>query len=289
MELLNIEEHLNCFNYDHSAKPIIEVIEYAKGEKTESIKVNTNEVVFFLKGRVKYTFHNFPECQARTGKMLFMPMGYRYVYNVESAATIVIFRLSNPVKLCEGFFVEHLFESKKREHVKRFKNLKMLEINEQIMYFVEGLTRCVKDGMKCKHYFDLKIKEFFMLLRAYYTKSELRGFLDFILSHDIAFSEYVRSNRNRYSTVIAFAESMHMTQKQFAKRFRKVFGRTPYGWMKEGRVLAAQSEIIATKKSIKQIAIETGFNTSVQFTKFCKKELGMTPMELRSKQGEPLD
>ena len=289
MELLNIEEHLNCFNYDHSVKPVIEVIEYAKGEKTESTRVNTNEVVFFLKGKVKYTFHNFSECRVRAGKMLFMPMGYRCAYNAESAATIVIFRLSNPVKLCEGFFVEHLFEPKKRERTKLFKNLKMLEINERVMHFVEGLTVCVKDGMKCKHYFDLKTKEFFMLLRVYYPKSELRGFLDFILSHDIAFSEYVRSNRNRYSTVIAFAESMHMTQKQFAKRFQKVFGRTPYGWMKEGRALAAQSEITATKKSIKQIAIETGFNTSVQFTKFCKKELGMTPMELRGKQNELLN
>ena len=66
----------------------------------------------------------------------------------------------------------------------------------------------------------------------------------------------------------SFAESINSIYKQFSKHFIMVFGRALYEWMK-CKMLAVQSEIISTKKSIKQIIIETGFNT-VQSTKFCK-------------------
>ena len=282
MELLNINEHLCCFNYDHSERPRIEILEYTKGEQ-DKLQVNTNEVVFFYKGKVKYIFQNYPECVAEGGKMLFLPMGYKCAYHAQSDAIIVIFRLYNPIKLCEGFFVERLYNSKDSGSFnRRPKTLKMLDINPHMMHYISGLTNCVKDGIKCKHYFDIKISEFFLMLRSYYPKNELREFLGLILSRDTAFSEYVKNNRNKYPTVIALAESMHLTQKQFAKRFRKVFGRPPYGWMKEGRAMTIQHEITATKKPIKQIAIESGFGSVVQFAKFCKKELGKTPMDLRS-------
>ena len=116
---------------------------------------------------------------------------------------------------------------------------------------------------------------------AYYPKRELREFLAMILSRDITFSEYARNNRNKYRTVVALAKSMNLTQKQFARHFKRVFGRTPYGWMNEGRSLTIHHEITATKKPFKHIAFDNGFNSAAQFTKFCKKTLGKTPLELR--------
>ena len=282
MELLNVTEHLKCFNYDHSRRPQIEVINYAKDAEAE-LPIETNEVIFLLEGSIKYTFHHYPEYELKTGEILFLPMGYRCSYFAESDSRAVIFRLYSPVKLCESYFIERLYDPKEScdTGYGQIGKLRVLTINPRIQSFLDGLTDCISDGIKCKHYFDLKTKEFFLLLRAYYPKSDLREFLSLILSRDTAFSEYVRNNRNNFPTVIALAKSMHLTQRQFAFRFKEVFGRTPYGWIKEGKTLTIHHQITATRKPIKQVAMESGFASLAQFTRFCKKELGKTPAELR--------
>ena len=282
MELINIYEHLNCFNYDHSPKPQIEICSYEKGETAE-LSAEENEIVFFLKGNIKYIFDSYPEHETDEGKILFLPMGHKCTCFACSEFAIMIFRLYNPIKLCNTYFIEHLFNSGNPAEINANpEELKLLVINPRLWHFITGLKDCISDGIKCKHYFEMKIKEFFLMLRSYYPKSELRDFLRMILSNDIAFSEYVRQNRNKYPTVIALAESMHLTQKQFAKRFKNVFNRTPYEWMKEGRILSIQNDITTTKKSFKQIAIENGFRSLEEFTRFCKKELGKTPTDFRS-------
>ena len=286
MELRNIMEHLNCFNYDNSKKPRIEVINYNKGVKVEVI-IDTNEIVFLLKGKIKYTFHPDIEYCLNKGKMLFLTIEYRsLIVSAECDTSIVVLRLYNPIKLCESYFVERLFDPNENNMDEIYQiqdEPKTLPINTRMRYFINGIIDCVEDGIKCKHFFDMKIREFFMLLRAYYIKSEIRKFLSPILSSDTAFSEYVKNNRNKFPTVIALAKSMHLTQRQFALRFKKVFGCAPYGWMKEGRTLSIHYEITATRKPIKQIAYENGFGSIAQFTRFCKKELGLPPVELRSK------
>ena len=282
MELLNKEEHLRCFNYDHSTPSQIEIVRYAKGKQVDLV-LSTNQIVFFLEGEVKYQPLYGVEYEAIKGSMIFLPTGYRYSCFIKSDAMVMVFRLYNPVKLCESYFAEYLFNPQEPGFAinKSLKKIKMLDINPRIRYLIDGLIDCVADGIKCKHYFDMKIREFFMMLRAYYPKSELREFLSMILSRDTAFSEYVRKNRNRYPTVIALAKSMNMTKKQFSKRFSEVFECTPYKWMKEGRALTIHHEITGTRKPLKQISMENGFNSVAQFTKFCKNELGKTPMELR--------
>ena len=283
MDILNINEHLNCFNYDHSTSPQIELIQHEKGKEIALLALS-NEIVFFLEGSISYSLNNTPVRVVGAKKMLFLPMGYECSCLVNSDVQLLVFRLHSPIKLCESFFIEHLFDANMPLTAMDDwqKPLKILDINTRISMLIKGLLACLADGIKCRHYFDLKIREFFMLLRAYYPKSELREFLCMILSSDTAFSEYVRKNRNAYPTVIALAQSMHLTQKQFARRFGKIFGRTPYEWMKEGKILSIHSKVTATKKPFKQVAIESGFNSTAQLTKFCKKELGKTPGELRS-------
>ena len=278
MELLYIDEHLKCFNYDHSKESQIEVVNYLKGEKIEFL-INTSQVVFFLEGCIRYKFYDFPECTVNKGNFLFLPMGYECTYYAENNTKILIIRLYNPIKFCESYFVERLFNPE--SDIGNQQEIKVLEINTRVWQFISSLIDCINDGVKCKHYFDLKIKEFFLMLRVYYPKNELRGFLSIILSKDTAFSEYVRINRNKYSTVAALAKSMNLTLKQFNPRFKRLFGRTPYDWIKEGKTLAIHHEITATKKPIKQIAIEAGFVSMPQFTRYCKREFRKTPTDLR--------
>ena len=290
MNILNAEEHVKCFNYEASDSPQIEVINCKEGDFLELIN-NINGIVFFIHGKHRVKFHDYPEYLIDSNCMIFVPSDYRCDYTAVSDTQIVVFRLYNHIKLCESYYAENLTNTKENkeedfeginEEIKSSDNSNVLVLLPRVDAFIKGLVDYIDDGIKCKHFFDMKIKEFFLLLRAYYTKYELNSFLNLILSKDLAFSEYVRLNRGKYATAAALAESMHLTHKQLARRFRETLNITPYQWIKEGKKERLHYEITATKKPLKQIASENGYTTMAQFNKFCKKELGKNPGELRN-------
>ena len=79
MNLLYSKEHMSCFNYDQSSKPIIEELN-VKAEKKDSISINTNEIVFFLEGKLRFIFKDFPEYIATKGEIVFLAAGGHFSY-----------------------------------------------------------------------------------------------------------------------------------------------------------------------------------------------------------------
>lgn len=288
MSILYINEHLNCFNYDTAKKPVIEQVRIVKGHKAVSSPLY-NEVHFILEGRVNYEFKACPGHDTGKGEILFIPSGRNYSCKALAHASILVFRISGPIALCANYSIEKLYkessESKNGndntiyEPVTR--HLAGLEINARLWHFLEGITDCMADGLKCRCWFEMKIKEFFLMLRAYYPREDIRDFLYPILSRDTAFSEHVRTCWKGFRTVNELAAFMHMTPKQFSTRFAAVFGTTPYKWMQEGRARIIRHEITSTGKLFKQIAIENGFVSDSLFTRFCKTTFGKTPTEIR--------
>jgi len=291
MELLYVQEHLNCFHYDHSVSPAIEVCRYNKQEGKEW-EVNTNEIIFLMKGKGRFSFTGLPLYEAKEGEFVFLPSGGSCMFTAQESSQIAIFRVQEQIKLCENYLIEKLYgvsdpmnagnpSINGTKDVNGMKSLYVLKINELLQHFLDGLAVCVEGGIRCRHYFTMKIREFFLILRYYYPKEHLREFLCYILSSDTAFSEYVRKNWQKYRTVQEFSESLHMTPTQFSRKFQLVFRSHAYKWMKEKKATAIHVEISTGRKPFKMIAVENGFNTMSQFTKFCKTELGSTPSEIR--------
>lgn len=283
MVIMNDREHKQCFHYDTSEKPIVEQVRIAK-ETSGKLHVCCNEIVFFLEGRVRFIFDDFPDYEGMKGQIAFLPAGGCYSYHALSPVTMIIFRLHGPIRLCDNFQVEKLYEDKpiKDPYKPRTHHFSVLEINTRVWYFLDGLAGCLSDGVKCRSFFELKIKEFLMLLCIYYTKEDIYDFFYLILSGDTAFSEYVRQRWQQFRSVAEIAVSMRLTPRQFSAKFKSVFGQTAYSWMKEGRAKAIQQELMTSGKSVKQVAFENGFGNLSQFTKFCKKELGKTPSDIKT-------
>ncbi|MDF9830675.1 helix-turn-helix transcriptional regulator [Parabacteroides sp. PF5-6] len=294
MDLLYRSEHMACRHYDRTDKPVIEVVKIVKGEK-RILSVNNNEIVFIIEGRLRYFFKEFPTHEAVKGQIIFRPAGADYAYEGLLDSIVVIFRVHKPIALCDKFSIEKLYGNKKieAENISEplleaepgLKRIGTLEINSRIWYFIDGVMDCITDGIKCRCWFELKIKEFLVLLRAYYTKEKLHDFFYIILSGDTAFSEYVRLNWLSLRTVQSLADSLNMTRKQFTTRFTRVFGKTPIRWMTETRAQMAYKEITSTKKPFKQIASECGFSSDTELIRFSKKEFKKTPTELRDQEG----
>lgn len=286
MKLLYKKEHEQCFHSDYSTKPVIEVMKIAKG-KSDGVHIRSNEFVFFMEGRLRFTFHNCPDHESMKGQIMFLPSGTRFSYEALTTTVLIIFRILEPIRLCDNYSMEKLYGIKHKEEQINFNfpkthSFSILPINTRIWPFLNGIIDCYNDRIRCKSYSELKIKEFFLLLRLYYSKEDIHDFLYTILSSNMAFSEYVRQQWQHFRNVEEIAEAMHMTSRQFSLKFKNIFDTTPYKWMKEGRSRIIRQQLLTTNKPIKQISMENGFSTISQFTKFCKKELGKTPSEIRN-------
>jgi|GEM_PF-197487 len=285
MELLYKHEHLSCYNYDNSPRPMIEIADFEKGVET-SVEICTNMVFFFMKGKVQFSLdEGVTTTEAMEGQIYFTSIGKNCKFFILESAKIVIFRIYNPVILCENFPIEKLYNmnelSTSSNYIPKNKENNFLEINERVYYFLEGMIACISEGLKCRCWFEMKIKEFFLLLRAYYPKESLHDFLFLILSKDAVFSEYIRLNWQKFNSIADMADSFFTTPKNFSLRFSSVFGIPPSRWIRERKAQIIKKEIMSTKKSFKQIAMDNGFSSDAAFTRFCRKELGETPTKIR--------
>ena len=55
--------------------------------------------------------------------------------------------------------------------------------------FLDNLRTCINGGLKCIHFFELKTKEMFFILKANYTKEEINYLLPFLVNSDIDLAE----------------------------------------------------------------------------------------------------
>lgn len=286
IEIPNVKDHLACFNYEYLEKPTIEVIEIEKDKQLDLV-YDCNKIVFIIEGSLKYIRADFPDYRGEKGNILFIPLRNTYSFKAESDSKIIVFRVHTPLKLCDNLAVESLFKEdevmSENDYSPENTGYGKLVINVRIWQFLDHLEACISDGLKCRCWFDLKIKEFFVLLRVYYTHKEIHDFLYLILSSNVAFSEYVRENWVKFQSVNEIAESMHMSTKNFSTQFVYVFGKTPYQWMLDEKSRFIYQEIISSDKLFKQISTEYGFASDSLFTRFCKHKFGMTPTEIRDK------
>ena len=276
----------NFSNHGNTHKPLIEVIEIRNFEKKELL-IENNEIVFFVEGRMKYVFNDFVEYEAAKGEVLFLPAGERYYYETQTNVTLIVVRLFKSMNLCNTFSLEKLNSPKSYDNddfCPRTKNwFSISEIHPRIWQFLDGIQDCMSDGLKEQDYFEMKTRELFYLLNAYCTKEDLCKFFFFILNEDSAFSEYVHLCWQSFGNVSRIAKSMHLTHKQFSKRFVSVFGKTPQKWMMEAKADIIYNKIIQTNKPFKLIATENGLSSDTHFTWFCRKNFGKTPSEIRKK------
>lgn len=287
MEIVDKHKHEKCYNYDRSDQPLAELMTVPAG-KSGDLPIRTNEIVFFLEGGLHFIFSDFREHKAMKGEMLLLPAGGRYYYEALEKTVILIFRIAKPIQICESLsinkFYKHYF-SRQNSGKKYEPHFSTLEINERIWHFTEGVANCLADGIKCKGYANIVIKEYILMLSIYYPKEDLCQFLYYLqVGEDTTFAEHVRRQWHIYKNVEEIAESMWMTPRKFSAKFKEVFGQTPYSWMKENRAKLIEKELTTTDKLIKQIAFEQGFDNKSQFANFCSKELGASPTEIRARK-----
>lgn len=282
MYFCDLREHVSCFNYDNSDSAMIDKWNVPEGENRETVS-RYNTVVFILEGEMQFLIQDYPVTIIRQGFFVFIPFGAKVSYTAIYDTELLLVRMYDHVRFCESYGIEQLFLAGGRRHPNPAKTHCMLEANKAVCSYVTSLYPFTVGNFRCRYYHDIKVREFFVLLRIYYDKEQLRNFFHKVLSIDTAFVEVVKHNYQSYKTARELAEALNYSISGFSKKFKAVFGVPVYTWMKEQKSKEIYKEICTGSKNFKEIATEFGFSSLTQFIDFCKANLGNSPGKIRKK------
>ncbi len=278
-ELLYQEEHLFCSNYNQGSPSLIECVDIASRKEWEG-RTTDKEIVFVLKGSMKISYGFVLDLPVSEKSMILLTPGCRFTAWTGKGVSLMIMRFPEAIY----FFDKQHLEDINYENPCLENSLQPLEIKPAIQSFISFLIDTLSDGLRCKHYCELKTKELFYLFQIYYTKEELAIFFRPLLTTDAQFAEFVLTNYHKVKTVNQFASLSSCSLSNFDKKFRRAFGTSAYQWMMQKRNERVFHEINTTNKPFLQIAEEQGFSSNSQFTDYCKKHLGGSPGEIRRRR-----
>lgn len=80
------------------------------------------------------------------------------------------------------------------------------------------------------------------------------------------------------------AKTLHLSERNFRKRFTEEMGVSPKGYLQQARLQRARELLRAGEQSISEISEAVGYYSQFQFSRDFKKEFGMTPSAFRGGQ-----
>lgn len=273
---------LSEFVCNRPTKTDINLIEHLclnENENWNLVLVDT-KILILLDGCLHFSLGEFSDRVISQGSLLMLPAGYHFSAKVADKAKIIIIRMDAQVQFCDCFSFNNISKEKEEDLLY---DIKYLHFNTALVKYVDSLTLYLEDKLTCSYLYQLKIKEFFFILRSYYEAKDLYMFFYMYLTNNTSFSDYIYKNYKKVKTVEEFAKLSNYSLSGFQKRFKKVFGVPVYQWMKEQRSRNILHEINNTKKSFKEISDDFGFYSPSHFNDFCKMQFGATPGDIRKK------
>ncbi len=275
MPLQNVQVHRNCYCYD-SKDTVAKLSRFEQGD-SGFVDLHTQEVFFLLEGAVHISTSSHYTLTMVGGEFIYLPAGTTVHYQVREKSVALSMRIQGEVPECHIFQVGKIAERIEN----KYEGIYAMKVNERMQGFLSNILETFGDGLKCRHYLQMEVSRMLYLIHAYYPQEECLKFFAQILSPDVRFSEFVRTNWKKYSTVKEFAAGICMTPQQFSNRFRKIFGETPYEWMTQQKAQLIYNDICRSDLPLKEIALKYEFNTQANFFHFCKHAFGITPGQIR--------
>lgn len=281
MAIYYADEHVNCTCYSDENSSAIEIVSIV-ANKSKEFHWKNNTICIVVDGQVTLVSDDAICKNLLGGEFLFAPPETLCIIQAEQDSKLLLFSIPDNIRLCQSFDVFQLFENVKTNN-NEFSLLKfnVLPIRIPLDEYVRMLIFLLEDGLKCVNFMQMKVDELLLLLRAYYTKEELRDFFSYILNPNAVFIEFIRRNWMNYKTITELAEAMNISPQHFNKRFKEIFNQSPGSWIQDQKAKLILSEIRAGVKSFQQISDEYGFAAQSHFNRFCKKMLGDNPNSLR--------
>lgn len=239
--------------------------------------------LFLLSGELKMQ-ENSREIFIHPGEICILSQPDAVVKTLDDAE-LILFTSDHPSEYYSRILQEMPEYNEKVEN-----NSRTLAIKPSLNKFLELVLICLKNGINCKHWFEVKRQEFFMVLRMCYDDHELSSFLSSLPQYrERNLRKYIIDNSLKAKTVQDLADICGYSVGGFKKVFKEIFNEPIYQWMQQQKAEHLKTRLIDKDVSLKVIVSEFGFSSPAHFTKFCKQWLGMTPTQFIKTQQNKLN
>lgn len=274
MALFNPPEHLSCHHYATQANSGWVLVE---GSKQQAYKgtVSYHSILFGVEGSVRLAVED-DLYELEVGQMKFIPKDTYTEVLLGTDGVLIVAYFDIVDFVCDKVSLQQLEKLKKKVSC----DPSPLDVRGAIHPLLSTLRVYLEDQAQCAYLHELKVKELFWALRAYYGREELTAFLWPILGVS-QFHNDVLTAFTCNAKVGDLAERVYMSTSAFYKRFREEFGMSPEHWIR----IQSNKQILFLIQdydlSIGEIASRLYFTSPSSFSRYCTKNFGHSPTALR--------
>lgn len=233
-------------------------------------------LLFFMEGDFILNYGQFKNRVFHAGNMVLIPRSSHFKVISKTDSSILTMFFDMPEENCDKMALQSLTEICKEIEY----NLEPVAIHYPLILFLEMLIHCLRNKMNCLHFHHLMQQEFFFLLRGFYTKEEIATLFYPIIGKDIDFKDFVLQNYMKVNSIEQLISLSNMGRSSFFVKFSKAFGMTAKQWMLKQKDQRILEKIMGSEICIKDIVEEFGFDSAINFTRYCKQHFGDTPKHL---------
>lgn len=278
MTLLYKNEHISCTNYAEEFNKVFTLMEIPEGHTVERRFLNTTFLVILLQGDIEIRYEIDKYFTPQLGYMFLLPKNKQITTFARKATTLLLCSFTNDLRLCSRFSIQQLSHFISESTCQ---NPYCLKLDIRLQSFFSLLADCLKEGLGCIHYHQIKRDELFLYLRAGYTKEELALFFYPVLGQNLEFKDFVLMNSRKIFDVKHFALQANMSQSTFNRHFKETFNETAKNWLLLRKQEFVKRDIALSNLSFSEIAEKYKFSSTSYLDTFCKKYFGKTPKEIR--------
>lgn len=99
------------------------------------------------------------------------------------------------------------------------------------------------------------------------------------------FQQLLETHFLQEKTPAFYADNLAISATNFSRKTKQAFGKTPMQMIQDRVILEAKKRLHLTYKPIKQIAAELNFDDEFYFSRYFKKNVGLSPLYYREKVG----
>ena len=253
-------------------------MEIPEGYTVERRFLNTTFLVILLQGDIEIRYEIDKYFTPQLGYMFLLPRNKQITTFARKATILLLCSFANDLKLCSRFSIQQLsrFISEGT-----YQSPYCLKLDMRLQSFFSLLVDCLKEGLGCIHYHQIKRDELFLYLRAGYTKEELALFFYPVLGQNLEFKDFVLMNSRKIFDVKDFALQANMSQSTFNRRFKETFNETAKNWLLLRKQEFVKRDVALSNLSFSEIAEKYKFSSTSYLVTFCKKYFGKTPNKIR--------
>lgn len=255
---------------------------YPKGSERFSNGQEQHLLIFCQKGHIRISSNLFNEEFLCAGEILFVPRGSDYHGVALSDVTLLIHYFNNTVCHVENCILAFLYTHKQIEHKedKTYYYSKLTACG-QLSHLLEGVDGYLSDKTHEPALWRLKHKELIWLLTKYYSSDELRLFFHPMTDEEVPFKSLVLAHYRKAEYTDKLAEMCGYNLHTFRRIFKEAFGISAHKWLTSKRAELIKYRLSLDFIPFSDIIQEFHFSSHQQFNRFCKDNLGNSPLNLR--------